>query len=445
MKEVKYYDTTPAQNTIFLQLKYTLFKRVCNILCSVTLSEKADWTLMKDSFNLLVQRNDCTRIYFKKSKKKILQYFRDELVFDEIPVLTFKTEDQQKAWIKKTSKKAIDYMNGHVVDPVFINTWDGKSMVFFKVCHCVLDVYGINVLFTDLMGIYQALKNKTELPPQPGSYEELVKKDLVQEEKSYERDAEYLKEYLNKPMPYYAGLHGDNSKIWKKRADKGIHSMKMFFFQNNSDSAIMKIEPAITEKVIKWCTENNKSITSFFLYTFQLTSSLINHKTESILSLELCNCRATALEKKTAGTKVQSVMRYTTVDYKKTFTENLNVFTSDEAQLYRHINFPDPDAEMILHGKYKYGLMDTLYNCTFSLIPLKKIPGVKFDLYSNGKFIVPSYIALMFDVDTNEIDMLYEYQIKIITKQDIENFHKKYLEVINAVLNNPELKLSSLS
>ena len=32
-------------------------------------------------------------------------------------------------------------------------------------------------------------------------------------------------------------------------------------------------------------------------------------------------------------------------------------------------------------------------------------------MYSNGKFIVPAYIALMFDVDTHDIEMIYEYQI----------------------------------
>ena len=446
MSEIKYYPTTPAQNVILLQLKYTLFKRVCNILSSVTLEdEKADWKLMKKACNLTVMRNDCLRIRFVKGKRgQVKQYFAEKAEYDTIPVLSFATQKEQEDWIKKTSKKAIDFMHGHVADPVFINTWDGKSMVFIKVCHCILDAYGINVIYNDLMGVYFALKNNTELPPAPGSFEELVKKDLASEQRNFAKDEEYLREYLNRPMPYYAGIHGSHSEIWNERVKKGIHSMKMFFLKNDTECAMLKIDPLLVSKAVSWCAEQGKSVASFFLYTFQVACSLINRRTESILSLELCNCRGTALEKKTAGTKVQSIMRYTYVSYDRTFSENFDRFTADEAQLYRHVGFPDTKAEQILHSMYKFGIMDTLYNCTFSLIPVKKIPGVKFEMYSNGKFIIPAYVALVYDIESNSIDMLYDYQTKLTTAEDVNAFHAKYVEVIKTVLDNPGINLGQL-
>jgi len=439
------YNTTPAQDVVILQLRYTLFKRVVNILASVSSSEKTDWNLMEKAFNMTVARNDCCRIRFEKQGKKLVQYFVDKAVFENIPRIVFSTEEDQEAWVLKTRRKAIDYMHGHVIEPYFINTWDGKYMVFIKVCHTVLDAYGINILFNDLAGVYNALRNGTSLPPEPGSFESLIQKDLATEERNFERDEEYFRRYLNRPMPYYTGIHGDNSVIWKKRAARGVHSMKMFFINNDTESAMHPIDAALVKRVLEWCAEKEKSIASFFLYTFQITSSLVNHRTGSTLSLELCNCRATALEKKTAGTKAQSIMRYTYVDYNRSFEENFDSFTMDEAQLYRHVGFPETRSEVMLHDMYRFGMMDTLYNCTFSLIPVKAIPGFDFRMYSNGKFPLPAYIALMLDVDTNEIQMLYDCQKKVTNADDVRRFHAKYVEVLKSVLDSPEALLSELN
>ena len=67
MTEKQIYELTPAQDVPYLQCKYTLFKRVINILSSISLSEDIDFDVMKDAFNLVVERNDCLRIkFFKK-------------------------------------------------------------------------------------------------------------------------------------------------------------------------------------------------------------------------------------------------------------------------------------------------------------------------------------------------------------------------------------------
>lgn len=52
-------------------------------------------------------------------------------------------------------------------------------MILMKVCHLVLDMYGINIIYKDLFEIYNSLINQKQLPEVPGKFEDVLKKDLM--------------------------------------------------------------------------------------------------------------------------------------------------------------------------------------------------------------------------------------------------------------------------
>ena len=66
MENIKYYDLNPSQEVVKLQCKYTLFKRVINILTSATANKDIDTGLMKKALIETIKRNDCLR--FRSSK-----------------------------------------------------------------------------------------------------------------------------------------------------------------------------------------------------------------------------------------------------------------------------------------------------------------------------------------------------------------------------------------
>ena len=71
--ERTYYELTPSQEVVELQCKYTLFKRVVNILFSATSEEKLNFGIMENAFNKIVERNDCLRIRFVKKEAVALK------------------------------------------------------------------------------------------------------------------------------------------------------------------------------------------------------------------------------------------------------------------------------------------------------------------------------------------------------------------------------------
>ena len=444
----KIYPLSPSQDVPYLQCKYTLFKRVINILTSVTLDEDIDFDLMTKAYNLLIERHDSLRIKFFKKKKELMQYFDDAKPVNNIPYIQFKTAKEQEKFIAKTRKKGIKFLKGKVIEPYFIKTFDGKNMIFFKVCHLVLDIYGINVIFKDLLAIYNSLKAGAPLPEPPTSFEEVVKKDLNRKfnKEIANKNRKFFTDLLNtNPEPYYAGLHGPNNKIWQKKLAKGNRGMQMFFIQNDTKDYCHKIDASLVKKVIEYCNANEYSPATFLLYTCNLTAAMINDKTTNLLPLALYNCRGSALEKNCAGSKVQSVACYTKIDYKKPFNENFNVFSAQQFNLHRHLGFPDREFEMLLHKTYRSSWLETYYSLTFSFIPFDMPKGIKFKIYSNEKCALPAYLAQLYDVNTGEIDMFYDVQTKIISENDVEIFHKKYLSIIDQVIDNPQIKVGDIS
>jgi len=441
-----YYDTTPSQDVVILQCKYTLFRRIVNIVCSMDTKEKIDWDIMEQAMYLTIVRNDCLRLKFVKKGGKLVQYF-DKPEPVKVTYKKFSTKAEQEQWINKLTKNAIKYKKGIVIEPYFVETYDKKYMVLFKVCHLILDIYGINVIYNDLFQVYKALKDNTALPPEPGKYEEVVKRDLIRknDSKAFLRHADFFEKLLkSKPEPSYAGLHGDNSDIWNKQKHKGKRSMKMFFVKCDTKGYVHPINKETVDKVMNYAQSLEISPTNILFYALSLTASLLNGKTNNMIPLELCNCRGTLKEKGCAGTKVQSLGRYTHIDYDDTFENNLLKFASTQNELYKHLDFSDTAFEMLLHKTYSSSMMSTYYSITYSFIPFAKPDNINFQIYSNGKCALPAYIGQLYDVNSGDIQMVYDVQTMIISEADVKKFHNLYIKILNLVTSCPQMVLEKI-
>ena len=442
-----FYELNPSQEVVKLQCQYTLFKRVINIVCSVSTKEEIDFDLMKKTFNLAIERNDCARIRFVKKGGKLMQYFLPEYKYEDIPVLKFKTKEEQKEFIQKQTKTAVKYMKGEVVKPYFINTFDGKCMIFLKVCHLNFDIYGLNVFIKDLFGVYESLKFNKDLPEKPKNFEDVVKKDIQiknNEEKKKE-DYEYFKNiFENNPEPYYAGVDGITNRHVVKARNKNQNKVKLFFIKNDTKMFGHSVPKSTSDNLLKLAQNAKISLANVLLYAFCVTQSKMNGNVEYLLPLELCNLRGTLTEKKCAGTKAQSLNCYTKVIQDMSFAENLQNFAKTQNENYRHIGMKDLETQMLLHKTYKSSMMSTYYSLTFSFIPYEKDEKLDIRYYSNGKCALPLYVAVMYDYINNEINIGYDGQVQLMTEQNIEQFHKNLILCLNQILENPEIKIKDI-
>ena len=446
MTERTYYGFNSSQDVINLQTKYSLFSRVANIMFYVTVDAGFDRTLMKQAINKLFERHDCLRITFVKKKGKIEQYFVDHREVGRIPERNFETQTAMFKFMDKHRVAQVNPFLGQTLDVVFAKNPDKKDTIIFKVSHYVCDSYGIGVLVNDLFAIYEALRDGKPMPAMPSSFEKVLQKDLEYKsnEEAKAKDKEFFKNLAtvkHPEHPTYCGLHGNNSERWLKLKKKGWFSVPYLFVKCDTDGYRMVIPAAVSEKIFSYCEISKVSLSSFLFYCTCIATSLINDRCKAQFPLDLIEGRGTLYERKCAGTKVQNTCVYAEVDYEKNFSENLLQCYNEQQDLYRHTRLSYLEVEQMYHNQWKYSMISQVFNFCFSLIPFKMPKGVNLQLYTNGKGALVAYIAMILNVDTNEIYVNYDVQRKMITSAQLMDFQSLLVHVIEAVLKNPDEKL----
>ena len=98
-----------------------------------------------------------------------------------------------------------------------------------------------------------------------------------------------------------------------------------------------------------------------------------------------------------------------------------------------------------LHTKvYDYSQISQLYNYTFSYIPVSFPEGVKLQVHSNGKGALIAYVALMHDVKTDEIVVVYDIQTRMISPSQLIEFQNTWVHVMEKVVSAPDQPLEEV-
>lgn len=443
------YEFNSSEDIIELQTKYSLFKRVANIVFQVTVDAGFDHARMAEAIDKLFERNDCLRLTFVKKGKKTLQYFESERKIGSIGYKKFSKPSEMSKFINSFRKKVVSPYKGKTLEAVFATDPSGKECIIFKISHFVADTFAIGLLVNDLFGIYRALEDGAELPPQPGKFEDVLIKDIAYKnnEAATAKDREFFVDFYtrrNTQHPVYCGIHGFNSDRWLKCKAKGLFSLPYLFVKCDTEGYRFTIPASVTVKVAEWCEANRITMSCFFYYCLCVAASVVNGKEKFQAPLDLLNCRGTLAENRCGGTKVQSMSVYTKVDFDKSFLENIKEIQDIQNELYKHTRLTYLEVEQIQHQNWKYSMLSQITNFAYSFIPMTMPDGINVQMHSNGKGALVTYIALVLDAKTNEINMSYDIQTKMVTPQQLVDFQNLFIHIVETSVAKAETEMKLL-
>ena len=108
----KLYGLIPSQQTMYLMVKYSLHKQLVQIPISFSVEKDLDFGVLKQAWNIEIERNDSLRLRYVMVNKEVKQYFLDRYTMNYIQVKRFKSLEEQEAFFSKDAQKPVSFLKG---------------------------------------------------------------------------------------------------------------------------------------------------------------------------------------------------------------------------------------------------------------------------------------------------------------------------------------------
>ncbi|MDO4379478.1 MAG: condensation domain-containing protein [Clostridia bacterium] len=448
------YDLIPSQQTMYLMVKFSFHKQLTQIPISFSVEDDLDFGLLKRAFNIEIERNDSLRLRFVMVDKNIKQYFEKHASLNYIQVKRFKNLEEQEAFFSKDAQKPVYFLKGENYRVYFFKTEGVGSGLYFNVSHLNLDAMGIVITLIDLLRVYKALRDGTEMPAPLDKYEDYIKAEfarLADTEKMKKHEDFYKRYFLKGGEPFHANVHGPEllEKERKRKKNPNIRVPAAYNpIYDKCEMIVKHIGAEDSKKIFDYCLEKKIAPESIFQLGMRTYCSAVNYRTPDVFIQSLCSKRATHKEKNMGGCLTQPLQLRTIISEDKTFDEALSEITSTRTQLFRHSSYPYGLALGLSREIYNYNLFQGPACMMFSWIPVPIGPAMPFKFnfrgYNLGRYFTPLYVITQPDPETMGITVQYMYRVKLANARDIENLHENAVRTILEGIENPNVKIGTL-
>ena len=449
------YPLIPPQEMIQFMLKYSFFhKQVTQIPDSIIVSQKIDFDVMTEAFNIEIERNDCLRLVFFKQNGNIMQYFRDPYRIGNVPVYNFKSDEEREKVLTADAQKPIKMLKGEIFRLKYFTTYDGRYGVYINIHHLVMDNAAVFAFFNDLFAVYDHLKNGKPMPKPLGSYEDRIKRELayVEDKSNLEKEKEAYTEYITRNgEPVYLGVEGPKllEAERKKKKDPSINAPSLFDpIHDKAELTKTTFSPELSEKFFAFCENNNVSPECLVQLALRMHLSKINNGHLDTYFICLCTRRRTLVEKRSGGTVTAPLPWRVHLEDDDTFMSALDKMADAQVWAFRHMDYPYLEYRDLQRELFNYSAAAGSSTMMFSWMPIneKSINGWEYEYvgYGLGRYIMVLYTFAMKDAHTGCLKLSCLHRTKFVSVEDIKALQNGTKRVLEIGLENPDISVKEL-
>lgn len=449
------YPLIPPQEMIQFMLKYSFFhKQVTQIPDSIIVSQKIDFDVMTEAFNIEIERNDCLRLVFLKQNGKIMQYFRDPYRIGSVPVYNFKSDEEREKVLTADAQKPIKMLKGEIFRLKYFTTYDGRYGVYINIHHLVMDNAAVFAFFNDLFAVYDHLKNGKPMPKPLGSYEDRIKRELayVEDKSNLEKEKAAYTEYITRNgEPLYLGVEGPKllEAERKKKKNPSINAPSLFDpIHDKAELTKTTFSPELSEKFFAFCENNNVSPECLVQLALRMHLSKINNGHLDTYFICLCTRRRTLVEKRSGGTVTAPLPWRVHLEEDDTFMSALDKMADAQVWAFRHMDYPYLEYRDLQRELFNYSAAAGSSTMMFSWMPIneKSINGWEYEYvgYGLGRYIMVLYTFAMKDAHTGCLKISCLHRTKFVSVEDIKALQNGTKRALEIGLENPDISVKKL-
>ena len=426
-------NLTNAQKSIWVTEQYYKGSSINNICGTAVIQEKVDFEKLKESIQIVCKKHDNFWLEFKLNKGNVEQVLSEKKEI-QIDTINIAGKNQLELERNKIVKTKFQLENSKLFKFYIFKFIDGKGAFMLNIHHLISDAWTLALICNDIIKTYSELIQNKEVETKAiYSYIDYIKSEQqYQESEKYNKDKQYWIERF-KTIPEVATIPG---------------SIKGDIDETNPAGERKKYEISKenVEKIKKYCKENKISLYNFFMAIYAIYIGEVSNLDEFTIGTPILN-RINYKEKNAAGMFINMAP----------FKININ----EDIEFKQFIkNIARDSMDMLKHQKYSYQCLleelrkenksiPNLYNIllSYQITNAKQNEG---NIEYETEWTFNGYCADNIDIqiydlnDTGNLNIAYDYKTSIYKVEDIENIHKRILNIIKQVVSKEEIKLSEI-
>ena len=426
-------NLTNAQKSIWVTEQYYKGSSINNICGTAVIQEKVDFEKLKESIQIVCKKHDNFWLEFKLNKGNVEQVLSEKKEI-QIDTINIAGKNHLELERNKIVKTRFQLENSKLFKFYIFKFIDGKGAFMLNIHHLISDAWTLALICNDIIKTYSELIQNKEVEKKAiYSYIDYIKSEQqYQESEKYNKDKQYWLERF-KTIPEVATIPGSIKENIDETNPLG----------NRKQYEISKEN---VEKIKKYCKENKISLYNFFMAIYAIYIGEVSNLDEFTIGTPILN-RTNYKEKNAAGMFINMAP----------FKININ----EDIEFKEFIkNIARDSMDMLKHQKYSYQCLleelrkenksiPNLYNIllSYQITNAKQNEG---NIEYETEWTFNGYCADNIDIqiydlnDTGNLNIAYDYKTSIYKVEDIENIHKRILNIIKQVVSKEEIKLSEI-
>ena len=427
----KLENLTSPQKSILLTEKFYKDSTINNICGTAIISEKLNFKILEEAINYVIKNNESFRIKFVTQNNELYQYVED-YEFQKIEIYNLNSIEEVSNLENKLLHNTYN-LEEKTYDFNIFRFPDYTGGFLLNIHHIVSDAWTLGLTCRKIMQAYENILNNQE--------------NIFIPEQSYIRYIENENRYLNSQKYLKDKEYWDNiflnipNQINLPNSKKSL--VPSFSCEANRSSFILSKE--LVNNISEFCAKNKISTFNFFMSVLAIYIFKNTNLENFVVGTPILN-RTSFNEKQTTGMFINIVPLLININNGLSLTEFINKISTDLMGLLRHQRYPY--TEILKNIRKKDSSFQNLFNILLSYQITKannesSIP-YKTRWAFNGACADDLDIQI-YDLDEEKsLNISYDYKVDKFSKKDINILHTQLLNIINQILDNPNINISDI-
>lgn len=421
-----FYPTSSAQARMYYASSIAENSVLYNIAGGLIFDKEPNISKLQNAFNELIKRHSSLRTYFEIYENKVVQKVKDTLDFT-LEIESNAINENQIDEVFSAFNTPFDLSKAPLFKARLVNMSNNKSFLMISMHHIISDGASLSIIVDDLCKLY----NGKELSDIKIDYKDYS----IWENKKLKNNS------LKSAEDFWLNQFSDEIPVLNMptKVRPAVQSFE-------GSKVLSKIDKLNTDKLNTLAKDLGVTPYMLFLAAYYILLYKYTSQNDIVVGSPILGRNSAELNN-IVGMFVNTLPIRTKIDSNSSFIDFVNNIKDICLENYKYQDYPFDQLVNnlnIARDTSRNPLFDTMFVYQNNGYLPATFDGISSEYYIPNTKISKFDLSLEIIPNDNSLDLSFEYCTKLFNKSFIENLSNHYLNILNAILENSEIKISNI-